>query len=249
METPSSAIPIPFLRYREAVSSLHGNAENLPKFHKFHVEPRDFIPVSGCATTDHASMSFVFVFLRQYLYYPGKISPLGSRRSPTRTPQIVNSPSPLKIFQRVFVWVFEAVAVIILVLDAVARPIYRPIHEWLTNSRAMHRFTALIAPLPRPVILVLFAVPFAIAEPLKVLALLLIARGRLVSGIVLMVFAYLMTFLVVERIYHAGRDKLLTYPWFKWAMDTIVLVRDALLRIRTALMARARAWLGLRPVE
>jgi hypothetical protein len=141
-------------------------------------------------------------------------------------------------------WLFEAVVAVILLIDAVARPVYRPLIALILDSPLMRRLAMFVAPLPRPVILVLFAVPFAIAEPLKVFALLLIARGRVVAGVLLLVFAYLMTFLIVERIYHAGRSKLLTYVWFKWAMDHIVAVRNALLRIRAALITRARAWLG-----
>jgi hypothetical protein len=156
----------------------------------------------------------------------------------------VTQPTSPSLARRLFLGLFEAVIAAILLIDAIARPVYRPLLAWILDSRFMRRLALFVAPLPRPVILVLFAVPFAIAEPLKVFALLLIARGRVVAGVLLLVFAYLMTFLIVERIYHAGRNKLLTYVWFKWAMDHIVAVRDALLRVRAALVARARAWLG-----
>lgn len=144
---------------------------------------------------------------------------------------------------------FEVFAAIILIVDAVARPVYRPLLEWFANLAMIHRFEAWIATLPRFVILVFFAVPFIVAEPLKVLAVYLIAIGMVVSGVVLMAVAYLVSFLVVERIYHAGREKLLTYPWFKWGMDRVVFVRDLLLAARDAALVRVRSWLGFRSPE
>ncbi|RYE72459.1 MAG: hypothetical protein EOP19_30515, partial [Hyphomicrobiales bacterium] len=46
-------------------------------------------------------------------------------------------------------------------------------------------------------------------------------------------FAHLMSFVFVERIYHAGREKLLRYRWFAWIMGQIVRVRDNVLgRVR-----------------
>jgi hypothetical protein len=135
------------------------------------------------------------------------------------------------------------VVAVLLLIDELARPAYRPILDWIATRRFMERFAAAIAPLPRFVILVLFAIPFAIAEPLKLLALLLVARGLVVPGIVLLVLAYLVSFLVVERIYHAGREKLLTYWWFAWAMKQIVLVRNIMVAFRDMTLRTMRAWL------
>jgi hypothetical protein len=146
---------------------------------------------------------------------------------------------------RIFIWLFEAIAAVILLLDAIARPLYRPLLDWIAAREIMHRFVALVAPLPRFAILILFGVPFVIAEPLKVFALYLVARGLVITGVLLLIFSYLVTFLIVERIYEAGRDKLLTYRWFAWAMTQIARVRDILLAIKARITARARAWLGV----
>jgi hypothetical protein len=140
----------------------------------------------------------------------------------------------------VLLWLFEIAVGFILLIDALARPLYRPLLDWIATRRIMHRFAAVVAPLPRFVILVLFGVPFAIAEPLKVFAVYLMARGLVVTGVALLIFAYLMTFLIVERIYEAGREKLLTYWWFAWAMAQIVKVRNLLLAFRARVMARLR---------
>ena len=49
------------------------------------------------------------------------------------------------------------------------------------------------------------------------------------AGLVVTAFAHLMSFVFVERIYHAGREKLLSYRWFAWIMGQVVRVRDKVL--------------------
>lgn len=123
---------------------------------------------------------------------------------------------------------FNTAAAVIIVIDGAARPLYRPILQWAASVDLIRQAEAQIAQLPRLAILALFAVPFAIAEPAKVLALVWLAEGSLFSGLLLLAASYLATFLVVERIYHAGKPKLLTYTWFAWCIDHLSVVRDRL---------------------
>jgi hypothetical protein len=123
---------------------------------------------------------------------------------------------------------FRFLAGVVIVADAAARPFYRPLVERVAGMRAIKAMEAFVARLPRAVILVLFAVPFLVAEPLKVLALVMIAAGAVVPGLLLLLVSYLATFLIVERIYHAGREKLRSYRWFDWAMNQAESVRDSL---------------------
>jgi hypothetical protein len=133
---------------------------------------------------------------------------------------------------------------LVIVADAVAKPVYRPILNWVASWRIMEVFEAFVARQTRVVILVLFAVPFVIAEPLKILALFLMASGNVVIGVPLLIFSYLVTFLLVERIYHAGRDKLLSYGWFAWAMGYVSQVRERLLSYKSEALSAARAVLA-----
>lgn len=121
----------------------------------------------------------------------------------------------------------------ILLADAAARPLYRPLLDRIAEWRIFEALDRLVARLPRAAILVLFAVPFVIAEPLKVFALLLIATGKGVIGLPLLLVSYLVTFLLVERIYHAGRDKLLSYGWFHWCMEYVWAIQERLKAFRT----------------
>ncbi|MGO4170719.1 hypothetical protein [Bosea sp. TAF32] len=149
----------------------------------------------------------------------------------------------------------RAVLTVFIVLDELLRPLYRPLIRRLAGLRVMRRLEEIVAGLPRPLVLLALAIPFAIAEPLKLVGLLLFARGQFWAGLVVTAFAHLMSFVFVERIYHAGREKLLSYRWFAWIMGQVVRVRDQVLgwvrasaaygfAIRTRNAAR-RWWQGL----
>ena len=134
---------------------------------------------------------------------------------------------------------------VIVLFSEIVRPIYRPLVNWIAALPFIEHFSDFIAGLPRGVILVLFAVPFAIAEPLKFFAIILMTRGAFLPGLVIIIIAYLMSFVLVERIYHAGRKKLLTYAWLNWIMDRIEPVRAALAETKKAVLASLRSWLGM----
>jgi hypothetical protein len=134
-------------------------------------------------------------------------------------------PLPLRALR---VAVEIALAALIL-LDELARPLYRPLARWIASLRLVARMEAAIARMPRLAVLVLLALPLAIAEPLKLVGLVLVGRGQLALGVVVLGLAYLASFLIVERIYHAGRAQLLSYGWLAWAMGHLSRLRAALL--------------------
>ena len=123
----------------------------------------------------------------------------------------------------------RAILTVFIVLDELLRPLYRPLLRRLASLRMMQKLEETVAGLPRPLVLLALAIPFAIAEPLKLFGLLLFARGQFWAGLVVTAFAHLMSFVFVERIYQAGREKLLTYRWFAWIMGQVVRVRDRVL--------------------
>ena len=123
----------------------------------------------------------------------------------------------------------ETLVVIYVTLDAVFTPIFRPIIRWTANLRFVIRLQESVAELPPYAILTLLAVPFALAEPAKLYALVLFATGRETTGAIVMVLAYLVSLLVVERIYNAGKAKLRTIAWFAKLLDWLFLFRDQIL--------------------
>lgn len=136
----------------------------------------------------------------------------------------------------------RAIIVFAMVLDGIFRPLYRPVIRALSNLKIIQRLESRIAQLPRLAILLCLAVPFAIAEPMKIIGLVLFAHGAFKSGVVLTIIAHLSTFLIVERIYHAGREKLLTYGWLAWIMRYVRFARSFYDRLKLA----ALSWIRLR---
>jgi hypothetical protein len=133
--------------------------------------------------------------------------------------------------------------VAVIVISETIRPIYRPLVRWISSLSIIKNFSDFIGSLPRLVILILFVVPFAIAEPLKIVGVVLIARAAVLPGVLIIIGAYLMSFVLVERIFHAGREKLLTYAWLRWIMMRVDTVRSTIAELRAQLMASTRGWL------
>jgi len=142
----------------------------------------------------------------------------------------------------ILVFPLRAIIVFAMVLDGIFRPLYRPVIRALSNLKIIQRLESRIAQLPRLAILLCLAVPFAIAEPMKIIGLVLFAHRAFKSGVVLTIIAHLSTFLIVERIYHAGREKLLTYGWLAWIMRYVRFARSFYDRLKLA----ALSWIKLR---
>lgn len=138
----------------------------------------------------------------------------------------------------------RVIVAVVVVLDELARPVYRPIAAWFGALRLVRRAQAIIATLPPYAVLVVLAVPLVGVEPLKILALIWLGQGRLVAGVILMGIAYAGSFLLVERIYEAGHAQLMKIRW-------VAVILDAVTRIRQAVIAWARGtavWAAARAV-
>jgi len=136
----------------------------------------------------------------------------------------------------------KALIALVVFVDEVLRPVYRPVVNGILKLPFFAFLDRQVSALPRWAILIVFAVPFLIAEPLKLVAVILFAKGRAVLGVIVFVFAQLMTFILVERIFHAGRTKLRSYWWFAWAVDRAADVRSAILVASRRVILRVRAF-------
>jgi hypothetical protein len=134
-----------------------------------------------------------------------------------------------KGLRRGLLWIAEALVVLYVVLNAILRPVFRPLSRWLASLRLIISLEAYLAQLPPYVILVLLLVPFLSAEPAKVYAVYLIGTGHLASGVALFIGAYIVSLVLVEHIYHAGKAKLRTLPWFAKVTDWLFGFRDQLI--------------------
>jgi hypothetical protein len=139
-------------------------------------------------------------------------------------------------------------------LDELLFPIFRPLIRWLGQLGIFERIGVLIGQLPPYLVLLLLGVPFVLIEPLKVYALLLIATGQLVTGVMLMLLAQVLSLLILERIYHAGHAPLMRIAWFRAVMGWVIALRDKALGLIRATSAwrfamrqarRVKAWARL----
>lgn len=77
--------------------------------------------------------------------------------------------------------------------------------------------------------LCLVAVPLAIVEPLKLVAVVVAGTGHWITGTVAIVCAYALSLLLVERLFLIVKPKLLTLRWFAAFWNWFVGMRGAVL--------------------
>jgi len=73
--------------------------------------------------------------------------------------------------------------------------------------------------------LLLLAIPLAIVEPAKLGALAVAGEGHWLTGIVIMICAYALSILVVERLFRILKANLLKLRWFASAWRWFTAVR------------------------
>jgi len=124
---------------------------------------------------------------------------------------------------RVLSPVAAAAAALYFLIDAVflsaVRTIIRPLTRTLSRLRIFNALAAWLGSLGPYPTLVLFLVPVIILEPVKPVGAYLIATGHLVSGISLIAIGEVLKIVLVERLFHFSRDKLMTIPAFAWVYN------------------------------
>jgi hypothetical protein len=111
-------------------------------------------------------------------------------------------------------------------LDAVLLPVAELISSWIAEHWmfcSLRRWVLSLRPYPT---LLLFAVPVIVLEPVKPAALYLIATGHVHLGCTAVVAAELLKLVLIERLFHIGRDKLMSIPAFAWSYAKFCIARD-----------------------
>jgi hypothetical protein len=145
-----------------------------------------------------------------------------------------NSVAPLKrqsILRRLLIIAGDAVIILYLFLDGIVAPIFGPLAHFAARLRLVVRLQQAVAALPPYLILALVGVPIMIAEPAKLYALWLMSAGLFWKGAATLLAAYVLSLLIAERIYQAGRAKLRTIAWFARLMDWIISIREHILSL------------------
>lgn len=95
----------------------------------------------------------------------------------------------------------------------------------MTVFARMRRLIQKMAPYPS---LMLLAIPVALVEPLKLLALFIAGRGHWLSGTGMIVAAYAVSLLLVERLFKIVKPKLMMIGWFANCWIRFVGLKDGI---------------------
>lgn len=118
------------------------------------------------------------------------------------------------------------VVTIYFMIDDVVLAAIRPVFAWAAGLRIFQRLQAWIDGLSPYPTLVLFLVPFLALEPPKIIALILLAKGHLALGGTMLAVSHITSIILVERLFHATKPKLLSIPWFAFAYGKVKALYD-----------------------
>jgi len=113
------------------------------------------------------------------------------------------------------------VAAIYFVIDALALSILKPFLRKISNLKLFKFIASWIASLGPYPTLALFVVPLILLEPVKPFSAYLIASGNFIFGMLILILGEALKITIVERIFHIGRDKLLTIKAFAWIYNFV----------------------------
>ena len=117
-------------------------------------------------------------------------------------------------------------ATIYFLIDDIVLAAVRPVVARLAELRIFARLAETLHRLPPYPTLVLFLVPFVVLEPFKLWGLWLLGTGHFGSGATMLAVSHLTSIVLVERLFHATRDKLLTIGWFARAYHWVMALYD-----------------------
>ncbi len=141
---------------------------------------------------------------------------------------------------------FRFVCSVVILLDELVRPLYRPLLQRLADLRLMQALEVWVAAQPPYLVLLLIGLPYVVVEPLKFLSLAVAAHGHVKTGTLAFLVANLVSFVLIERVFSAGKPQLMTLRPMAWLITTAASVRASLvarlrlaeLRMRLRVLAR-----------
>lgn len=123
---------------------------------------------------------------------------------------------------------FQVIAALVLLFEEWG---WKPLSDalaWLARFPIAARLEALIARLPPYAALFVFALPTAILLPVKLVAMWLLAQGKVVTATVAFIAAKIASTALVARIFILTRPSLMRIGWFASAYNRIIPWKDRL---------------------
>jgi hypothetical protein len=92
---------------------------------------------------------------------------------------------------------------------------------------AFRRWLEQLNPYPS---LLMLAIPLAVVEPFKLVAVLVAGAGHFFTGLFFLIFVYVVSLVVTERLFIILKPKLLMLPWFAKSWGWFLALRRRALR-------------------
>jgi hypothetical protein len=119
-----------------------------------------------------------------------------------------------KKLKTIFKPLVMVVAAVYFVIDALTLSVLKPVLRKIANLRLFAFIARWIASLSPYATLALFLIPLILLEPVKPLSAYLVALGQIKLGMFVLAVGEILKITIVERIFHIGREKLLTIKAF-----------------------------------
>jgi hypothetical protein len=117
--------------------------------------------------------------------------------------------------------VFVAAA-IYFVIDALVLSILSPLFRRLAHLAIFQTIAGHLASLGPYATLAIFLIPLIMLEPVKPVGVYLMASGHFYFGVVVLGIGEVLKILIVERIFHIGRPKLMRIKAFAWTYNFVL---------------------------
>jgi len=127
-----------------------------------------------------------------------------------------------------------------------------PAVAWIAGRLGLPAFKARlatrIARLPPVATLLIFLVPVVLLLPIKLLGLVMLARGSWLGALAVLVLAKMVSVAVTAFIFELARPRRLELGWFRWVYERIVAVLGWAHRQVDPIKQRLRAWIPRGPL-
>jgi hypothetical protein len=127
-----------------------------------------------------------------------------------------------KILEGIFKPLVVVVATLYFVIDGLVLAALRPLLRQILHLKLFLSIERWIESLGPYSTLAAFLIPLILLEPIKPVGAYLIASGNFVSGVLALVLGEVLKILIAERVFHAGRPKLMRIKAFVWTYHFVV---------------------------
>ena len=157
----------------------------------------------------------------------------------------------LKLFIAPFRWVFRVVLALLILFEEWGwEPLRRIFARW-AQLPVIRQFEGLLRRLPPRAAVVVLLLPSLLILPVKLLAVWLVAQGKVVLGLAVIVAAKLLGTALLAWLFHLIQPALMQLPWFArlytrwtaWKAELLAWVRASpVWRTARAIRLQVRRW-------